>query len=122
MLQKLSILIIEDDLLTQQLIVDVFENDPYQLKLATTGKEGLSVYREQRPDLVLCDIHLPDLLGLDICRRIKQSCPEQLFAFLTGASATTDQVVGLELGADDYITKPLDIAVFRARVRPHISG
>jgi two-component system, OmpR family, alkaline phosphatase synthesis response regulator PhoP len=117
MLHKSLILVIEDDSLTRQLIADVFENDPYQLRLTATGAEGLSAYDEEPPDLVICDIHLPDLLGLDICRRIKQSNPAQLFVFLTGASGTTDQVVGLELGADDYITKPLRIEIFRARVR-----
>ena len=117
MLHKPLILVIEDDALTRQLIADVFEQDPYQLKLAATGAEGMAAYHEELPDLVICDIHLPDLLGLDICRRIKQLNPGQLFVFLTGASGTTDQVVGLELGADDYIIKPLCIAIFRAKIR-----
>ena len=117
MIHKPCILVIEDDPLVRKLIVDILEGDPYQLRLAATGAEGLAAYAEQPPDLVICDIHLPDLLGLDICRQIKQRHPEQLFVFLTGASSTTDQVVGLELGADDYITKPFGVEVFRARIR-----
>ena len=97
MIHKPCILVIEDDPLVRKLIVDILEGDPYQLRLAATGAEGLAAYAEQPPDLVICDIHLPDLLGLDICRQIKQRHPEQLFVFLTGASSTTDQVVGLEL-------------------------
>lgn len=117
MLHQSQILVIEDDPLTRELIADVFTHDPYQLSLAATGAEGLALYEAHSPDLVACDIHLPDLLGLDICRHIKQKNPAQLFVFLTGATGLTDQVVGLELGADDYITKPLRIEIFRARVR-----
>ncbi len=88
MLDKPLILVIEDDTLTRQLIADVFENDPYQLMLAATGTEGMAAYEKHSPDLVICDIHLPDLLGLDICRRIKQLDPGQLFVFLTGVTCT----------------------------------
>ncbi|HEY9843833.1 MAG: response regulator transcription factor [Candidatus Sericytochromatia bacterium] len=114
---KPSVLVIEDDPLIQNLIADIFEYDPYELSQATTGAEGLAAYARLQPDLVICDIHLPDMLGLDICRVIKQRAPEQLFVFLTGAGGETDQVVGLEIGADDYIVKPLVSQVFRARIR-----
>ncbi|HEY9842067.1 MAG: response regulator transcription factor [Candidatus Sericytochromatia bacterium] len=114
---KPSVLVIEDDPLVRNLIADIFEYDPYELSQATTGAEGLAAYARLQPDLVICDIHLPDMLGLDICRVIKQRAPEQLFVFLTGAGGETDQVVGLEIGADDYIVKPLVAQVFRARIR-----
>ena len=114
---KPRILVIEDDPLMRQLIADIFSADPYELSLTSTGAEGLQAFALTPPELVICDVHLPDLLGLDVCRRIKQQRPHQLFMFLTGASSDTDQIVGLELGADDYVVKPLVSQVFRARVR-----
>lgn len=114
---KPRILVIEDDPLMRQLIADIFSADPYELSLAATGAEGLRAFAATPPALVICDMHLPDLLGLDVCRRIKQQRPGQLFMFLTGAGGDTDQIVGLELGADDYVVKPLVAQVFRARVR-----
>lgn len=101
----------------RSLAADVFAGDPYEFLLAANGAEGLAAFDAHQPDLVICDIHLPDMLGLDICRIIKQRNPQQLFAFLTGDGETLDQVVGLELGADEYFVKPVALKVFRARVR-----
>lgn len=113
----MRILVIEDDPDIQRLIADVLAYDPFELYQAFTGKQGLELYQQELPELVLCDIHLPDLLGLDICREIKRQNPEQPFAFLTGMDQEMDQVVGLELGADDYITKPFSTHVLRSRIR-----
>lgn len=114
---KHSVLLIEDDPVIQSVVAEIFAYDPLELQQALTGNEGIEIYQRNKPDLVLCDIHLPDMLGLDICRQIKQSCPEQLFVFLTGMGGETDQVVGFELGADDYIVKPFSARVLRSRVR-----
>lgn len=115
--EKIRLLLIDDDPVVQDLIAETLLLDPYELHQAYTGQEALAAYARLAPALVICDIHLPDMLGLDICREIKQKCPEQPFVFLTGLGKELDQVVGLELGADDYITKPFSANVLRSRIR-----
>lgn len=114
---KTCLLVIEDDPVVQSLIADTLSLDPFDLHQCVTGAEGLAVYERVRPDLVICDIHLPDMLGLDICRELKRLKPDQLFMFLTGMGRELDQVVGLELGADDYMVKPFSANVLRSRIR-----
>lgn len=111
------ILAIDDDPHVLSIIQDILGLDPYELHVASNGNEGLRLFEQVQPDLVLSDIMLPDILGLDICRTIKQKKPQQLFVFMTGLEDETDQVVGLELGADDYIIKPFGIKAFRAKIR-----
>lgn len=111
------ILLIDDDPQILKTVQEVLTLDLYQVHTAANGQEGIQSYETLKPDLVLCDVMLPDILGLDICRTIKQKNPCQLFVFMTSLGDETDQVVGLELGADDYLVKPFKIKTFRAKIR-----
>jgi DNA-binding response OmpR family regulator len=112
-----TILVIDDDPHILSTVRDVLALDLYQVFTAADGREGLSLYERVQPDLVLSDIMLPDILGHDLCRTIKQKNPNQLFVFMSGLSDELDQVVGLELGADDYLVKPFTIPFFRSKIR-----
>jgi len=112
-----KILLIDDDALMLNLIKEILQADPYEIKTALNGSEGLALAAAFQPDLILCDINLPDLSGLDLCRQIKQAQPKQTLIFLSGLGEEIDLVLGLESGADDYLVKPFRIKEFRARIR-----
>ena len=109
------VLLVEDDPATRDAITYNLERDGYRVLTAADGVEGLDLARERRPDLLLLDIMLPRLSGLDLCRRLRaeQSAPILL---LTARGTEADIVTGLDLGADDYITKPFSMRELRARV------
>ena len=109
------VLVVEDDPATREAITYNLERDGHRVLTAADGVAGLDAAREQRPDLLLLDIMLPRLSGLDVCRmlRSEQSVPILL---LTARGAEADIVTGLDLGADDYITKPFSMRELRARV------
>ncbi|MYH40988.1 MAG: response regulator transcription factor [Chloroflexi bacterium] len=109
------VLVVEDDPATREAITYNLERDGHRVLTAADGVAGLDAAREQRPDLLLLDIMLPRLSGLDVCRmlRTEQSVPILL---LTARGAEADIVTGLDLGADDYITKPFSMRELRARV------
>lgn len=112
-----SILVIDDDEHILKTVREVLALDLYQIFTACNGADGLALYDQIHPDLVLSDIMLPDILGLDLCRQIKQKNPTQIFVFMSSLSDEIDQVVGLELGADDYLVKPFTIPIFRSKIR-----
>ena len=109
------VLVVEDDPATREAITYNLERDGHRVLTAADGVAGLDAAREQRPDLLLLDIMLPRLSGLDVCRmlRTEQSVPILL---LTARGTEADIVTGLDLGADDYITKPFSMRELRARV------
>ena len=109
------VLVVEDDPATLEAIAYNLQRDGHHVLTATDGVEGLAAARDRRPDLVLLDIMLPRLSGLDVCRmlRAEQSVP---IVLLTARGAEADIVTGLDLGADDYITKPFSMRELRARV------
>ena len=109
------VLVVEDDPATLEAITYNLQRDGHRVLTASDGVEGLAAARAQLPDLLLLDIMLPRLSGLDVCRmlRAEQSVPILL---LTARGAEADIVTGLDLGADDYITKPFSMRELRARV------
>ena len=114
-----SILAVEDDRDILELLRYNLSKDGYQVTAVTTGEEGLQSTRSTMPDLILLDLMLPGLDGLEVCRRLKldvktRSVP---IIMLTAKGEETDIVSGLELGADDYITKPFSTRVLLARIR-----
>ena len=119
-----KIALIEDDSDLYALLKYNLEKDGFTLVGAQTGKGAIELCRRERPDLILLDIMLPDSDGLDICKGIR-SHPELAHIpviFLTARASETDRIVGLELGANDYIVKPFFIRELIARIKIQFRG
>jgi two-component system KDP operon response regulator KdpE len=114
-----KILVIDDEETTVQLIAILLERRGYDVIKAYRADEGLrNAYRSQ-PDLVLLDIMMPDMDGWDVCKRLREMSDVPII-FLTARGETRDVVRGLEMGADDYVTKPYDNEELVARVKAHL--
>jgi len=113
------VLVVEDEEDILELIRYQLEKDGYQIAAASSGEEALKAARKQLPDLILLDLMLPGLDGLDVCRILKSdpTTAHIPIVMLTARGEETDVVAGLELGADDYITKPFSPRVMLARVK-----
>jgi len=83
---------------------------------AATGEEGIRLYESEHPDMVIMDLNLPDADGLDLCRKIREKDKLTPIIIMSSRKDEVDRVLGLELGADDYITKPFSIRELRSRV------
>jgi two-component system alkaline phosphatase synthesis response regulator PhoP len=117
---KEKILIIEDEVdLVKGLKLNLAD-EGYDIDLAYDGVEGLHKALEDRPDLIVLDIMLPGMNGLDICRELRRKNVSVPIIMLTAKGAEIDKVVGLEVGADDYITKPFSLREFLSRVKAHL--
>jgi two-component system alkaline phosphatase synthesis response regulator PhoP len=112
-----KILIIEDDPGIQMSITDEFESQGYIVSAANDGEEGLEMVDEQRPDLVILDIMLPKLDGYEICKKLRKEGDNIPIIMLTVKDTEIDKVLGLEMGADDYVTKPFSLRELSARVK-----
>ena len=110
------ILIIEDEPQIARLARDYLEKYGYRVLAAADGPGGLATARRESPDLVLLDLLLPGMDGREVCRRLRAESAVPII-MLTALAEDSDQIVGLELGADDYLTKPFSPAVLVARVR-----
>ncbi len=110
------ILIIEDEPTLVATLRYNLERDGYQVTSASDGAEGVAAARAQRPDLVLLDLMLPTMDGFEVCRLLRRQTSAPIL-MLTAKSDEVDKVVGLELGADDYVTKPFSMRELLARVR-----
>lgn len=117
-LDSKNILVVEDDLDIRELISFNLQNEGHQVFEAKDGEAGIEKAREKLPDLILLDLMLPGIQGLDVCRVIKsdQETKETPIIMVTALGQEEDIVKGLETGADDYITKPFSIKVLIARV------
>ncbi len=116
------ILLIEDEPDLRDVVQFNLEEAGYEVLTAANGGEGLRLARQEKPALVLLDIMLPDISGLDVCRTLKNSPEtEHLFVVLLTAKAEEiDRVVGFELGADDYVVKPFSVRELTLRVAAHL--
>jgi len=112
-----DILIVEDDDELLQLLQRRLSDSGYHTRTAQTGTQALAEIHEKAPDLVLLDIMLPEMDGLEVCRRIRTTHPLMYIIMLTAKADEMDRVVGLEVGADDYVTKPFGLSELVARVR-----
>lgn len=112
-----SILVIEDDLHILTGLVDNLEMEGYKTRTATDGRLGLKLALETRPDLLLLDVMLPGVDGLEICRQIRRRGLRTPIIILSARGQEFDKVLGLELGADDYISKPFSPKELLMRVR-----
>jgi DNA-binding response OmpR family regulator len=111
-----KILVVEDDPTTQGILKDNLEFCGHEVRIAADGRAGWLAFREFAPDLILLDIMLPEISGFDLCQRIRKEDTNVSIIMLTAKGQESDIVLGLNLGADDYVTKPFSIDVLLARV------
>jgi two-component system alkaline phosphatase synthesis response regulator PhoP len=112
-----KVLIVEDEPNMVAGLRDNFEYEGYQVITAGDGVEGLSRALADSPDIVVLDVMMPRMSGLDVCKQLKAKRPSVPIIMLTARGQEVDKVVGLELGADDYVTKPFSIRELIARVK-----
>ena len=111
-----TILLVDDEDAVQKLLAYPLERDGFRVVQARDGEEALARFAQEPVDLVVLDVMLPKLDGLEVCKRLRASSTVPII-MLTARDDELDKVLGLELGADDYITKPFSIREFRSRVR-----
>jgi len=114
--QAPRILLVDDELSVQKLLGYPLRKDGYDVVPALDGREAIEAVRDQRFDLVVLDLMLPHINGLEVCRRLRATSSVPII-MLTARDEESDKVQGLELGADDYITKPFSVREFRSRVK-----
>ena len=111
-----TILIVEDEKNINDVLVFTFEKEGYSTVSAYDGLSAVSLCTEKKPDVVLLDVNLPGMNGMDVCKEIRKTSNVPII-MLTAREDEVDKVLGLELGADDYITKPYSVRELTARVR-----
>lgn len=119
-MSKPSILIVEDEHKLSRVLQLELEYENYQTEIADNGKDALTLMEEKEWDLVLLDIMLPELSGLEVLRRFRRSNDYTPIILLTARDQVHDKVSGLDLGANDYVTKPFQIEELLARIRVHL--
>jgi two-component system response regulator RegX3 len=116
---RLRVLVVEDEPAITDSITYAFELEGFQVAVAASGREGLEAARRLNPSVVILDVMLPGMSGLDVCRLIRAESDAPII-MLTAKGAEADKVAGLELGADDYLTKPFSMRELVARVRAQV--
>lgn len=111
-----KVLVVDDEEAIVRILRAYLERDGYQVVTAADGRAALQLARQQKPDLVLLDLMLPEISGWDVCRALRQESDVAVI-MITARDEVTDKIVGLELGADDYVTKPFDPKEVLARAR-----
>ncbi len=112
-----KLLVIDDEMNICELLRAYFENEGYDVKTACDGVEGVSYFKLYEPDLVLLDIMMPNKDGFQVCREIREISPNKPIIFVSAKDDSFDKVLGLELGADDFVVKPFDMKELSARVK-----
>ncbi len=121
MMQKRKILMVEDDsALVDALTEQLAFHEEFDVATATNAADGLAAAQEQRPDIILLDVGLPDQDGRETCRLIRKAGVQAPIIMLTGADSDADTILGLESGANDYVTKPFRFGVLLARMRAQL--
>jgi DNA-binding response OmpR family regulator len=123
-MSKGRILVVEDDLDISNMLRFYFGGQGYEVQVAPRGSEALTLTRKQLPNLIVLDIMLPDMNGYDVCRALRTTTRTSHIPiiFLTQKDERSDRIQGLELGADDYVTKPFDIEELKLRVQNSITA
>ena len=114
------ILVIEDDTAILRGLTDSLRFEKYDVLTASDGEAGFRLALERKPDLVILDLMLPNMGGFEICRKLRAGGFKPTILMLTARSDEAERVLGLDLGADDYVTKPFSIRELLARVRAHL--
>lgn len=110
------ILIIEDEISFSEALSFLLEKEGFETRVTETGKQGIAAFNEEQFDLVLLDLMIPEISGIDVCRTIRTHSNIPII-MLTAKDSEVDKVVGLELGADDYVTKPYSARELVARIK-----
>jgi DNA-binding response OmpR family regulator len=110
------ILVVDDEKIVTEVVERYLQREGYEVKIAYDGVQALKIAREWKPHLVILDLMLPEIDGLDVCRQLRQDSPVPII-MLTAKGEETDRIIGLELGADDYIVKPFSPREVVARVK-----
>lgn len=123
-MSKGRILVVEDDFDISNMLRIYFSGQGYEVQVAPRGGDALSMTRKQLPNLIMLDIMLPDMNGYDVCRELRTTTRTSYIPiiFLTQKDERSDRITGLELGADDYVTKPFDIEELKLRVQNAIAA
>ncbi len=111
-----TILVVDDEATLRETLVEALELEGFRAVPAADGREALAKFRSEQPDLVLLDLMLPELSGVEVCRILRSESTVPI-VMLTARDSEVDKVVGLELGADDYVTKPFSLRELTARIR-----
>jgi DNA-binding response OmpR family regulator len=111
-----SVLVVEDDKAMSVALCDGLASEGFKVVCAANGEDGLSLATERKPDVVILDVMLPRLSGLDVCRKLRAAGNNVPIIMLTARGQEADRVLGLKLGADDYVTKPFSFLELVARV------
>ena len=112
----MKVLLVEDDENMGELIKDALEENNFDVKLCRDGKEGLSAYIKGSYNIILLDVMMPNMDGFTLAERIKKLNPDVPFMFITAKAEAEDRIKGFEIGADDYLTKPLEIEELMCRI------
>jgi DNA-binding response OmpR family regulator len=113
----MKILLVEDDPLTIEALAELLRLEGFEVVEAKDGQSALSMLSQDKPDLVCLDIMMPGMNGFDVCRRIREMDARLPVLFISAKSEETDVVIGLELGADDFIRKPFTTGELMARIK-----
>ena len=111
-----NILVVDDEKRIVEIIRAYLEKDGFRVSSSGDGKQALSLVRSEKPDLIVLDLMLPEVSGWDVCRTLRKDSDVPII-MLTAREDVTDKIVGLELGADDYVTKPFDPKELLSRIR-----
>jgi sigma-B regulation protein RsbU (phosphoserine phosphatase) len=113
------ILIIDDDPVVQMVLTQSLQQQGYEVRTANNGEEGIRLIEDIHPELIICDWQMSGMSGLDVCRSVKAQplSVSPFFILLTSRTAVEDRVQGLDTGADDFLSKPIDVSELKARVR-----
>ena len=113
----MKVLIAEDDHNIRSGLEEILQDEGYETVVAEDGNQALALYRSESPDFLCLDIMMPGVNGYEVCREVRRSDPDVPIIFISAKSEEIDKVVGLELGADDFILKPFGVREVLARIR-----
>jgi two-component system alkaline phosphatase synthesis response regulator PhoP len=119
-MSKKKILIVEDDAAIKLGLHSALIDEGYEVHAASTGPNGFKIAEEHNPDLIILDVMLPGMSGYEICKKVRDNGIKSPIIMLTAKTEENDKVLGLELGADDYVTKPFSIRELMARVKANL--
>ncbi len=111
------VLVVEDDSSVHQALRHLFETEGFEIEIAADGIKGLELFQAKAPSVVILDLRLPGMVGRDVCRKMKEHNPAVPIVVLSATTDVSDKVLLLELGADDYVTKPFSPRELLARIR-----
>ena len=117
---KKTVLIVEDEVNIVDIVRFNLQREGYATLEAYAGEAGLALAREKKPDLILLDVMMPKMMGFDVCRALRAEGDNVPVIILTAREEEEDKILGLEIGADDYITKPFSMRELMARVKANI--